>query len=60
MIKLLLKYAPNAVLDAVNAMSLAELDRRGLIVWADRTIRNSQLRTKLEIDSFRVTSPSIY
>lgn len=35
MIKLLLKYAPNSVLDAVNAISLAELDSRGLIVWAD-------------------------
>ncbi|MCC5669230.1 hypothetical protein LC653_36675 [Nostoc sp. CHAB 5784] len=37
MIKLLLKYAPNSVLDAVNAISLAELDSRGLIVWADAT-----------------------
>jgi hypothetical protein len=35
MIKLLLKYAPDSVLDAVNDLSLAELDRRGLIVWAD-------------------------
>lgn len=35
MIKLLLKYAPDSVLDAVNALSLAELDKRGLIVWAD-------------------------
>ncbi|AUB44962.1 hypothetical protein COO91_11217 (plasmid) [Nostoc flagelliforme CCNUN1] len=35
MIKLLLRYAPDSVLDAVNDLSLAELDRRGLIVWAD-------------------------
>ncbi|MBG1270591.1 hypothetical protein [Nostoc sp. WHI] len=37
MIKLLLRYAPNSVIDAVNAISLAELDSRGLIVWADAT-----------------------
>jgi hypothetical protein len=37
MIKLLLKYAPDSVLDAVNYLSLAELDRRGLIVWTDAT-----------------------
>lgn len=35
MIKLLLKYAPDSVLDAVNALSLAELDNRGLILWAN-------------------------
>ena len=35
MIKLLLRYAPDSVIDAVNAISLAELDSRGLIVWAD-------------------------
>ncbi|AVH68120.1 MULTISPECIES: hypothetical protein [unclassified Nostoc] len=35
MIKLLLKYAPNSIVDAVNDISLAELDKRGLIVWAD-------------------------
>jgi hypothetical protein len=35
MIKLLLKYAPDSVVDAVNSISLAELDNRGLIVWAD-------------------------
>lgn len=35
MIKLLLKYAPDSVVDAVNYISLAELDKRGLIVWAD-------------------------
>ncbi|MEH1817771.1 MAG: hypothetical protein V7L31_01505 [Nostoc sp.] len=35
MIKLLLKYAPDSVVDAVNSISLAELDKRGLIVWAD-------------------------
>ncbi|MCC5612408.1 hypothetical protein LC612_38310 [Nostoc sp. CHAB 5834] len=37
MIKLLLKYAPDSVLDAVNSISLAELDSRGLILWADAT-----------------------
>ncbi len=31
MIKLLLKYAPDSVFDAVNDISLAELDKRGLI-----------------------------
>ena len=35
MIKLLLKYAPDSLVDAVNAISLSELDSRGLIVWAD-------------------------
>ncbi|MEH2151718.1 hypothetical protein [Nostoc sp.] len=35
MIKLLIKYAPDSVVDAVNDISLAELDKRGLIVWAD-------------------------
>ncbi|MBD2512734.1 hypothetical protein H6G91_37065 [Nostoc muscorum FACHB-395] len=35
MIKLLLKYAPDSVVDAVNDISLAELDKRGLIGWAD-------------------------
>jgi hypothetical protein len=36
-IKLLIKYAPDSVVDAVNDISLAELDKRGLIVWADAT-----------------------
>ncbi|MCW5319249.1 hypothetical protein GTQ43_38385 [Nostoc sp. KVJ3] len=35
MIKLLIKYAPDSVVDAVNSISLAELDNRGLIVWAE-------------------------
>lgn len=35
MIKLLIKYAPDSVVDAVNDISLAELDKRGLIVWTD-------------------------
>ncbi|MHC0067897.1 hypothetical protein ACWATR_34240 [Nostoc sp. UIC 10890] len=35
MIKLFLKYAPDSVVDAINDISLAELDKRGLIVWAD-------------------------
>lgn len=35
MIKLLIKYAPDSIVDAVNAISLAELDKRGLIIWAD-------------------------
>ncbi|MGF1938326.1 MAG: hypothetical protein RM347_028870 [Nostoc sp. ChiQUE02] len=35
MIKLLLKYSPDSVVDAVNDISLAELDKRGLIVWTD-------------------------
>ncbi|MEH2188632.1 MAG: hypothetical protein V7K64_21080 [Nostoc sp.] len=35
MIKLLIKYAPDSVVDAVNDISLAELNKRGLIVWAD-------------------------
>jgi hypothetical protein len=34
-IKLLIKYAPDSVVDAVNDISLAELDKRGLIVWTD-------------------------
>ncbi|MBD2565805.1 hypothetical protein H6G95_35665 [Nostoc linckia FACHB-391] len=35
MIKLLIKYVPDAVVDAVNDISLAELDKQGLIVWTD-------------------------
>nr|WP_199339894.1 hypothetical protein [Nostoc sp. FACHB-892] len=34
-IKLLIKYAPDSVVDAVNNISLVELDKRGLIVWTN-------------------------
>ncbi|RCJ41995.1 hypothetical protein A6770_35500 [Nostoc minutum NIES-26] len=34
MIKLLIRCLPNSILDAINIHSLAELDRRNLIVWA--------------------------
>ncbi|MBD6621154.1 hypothetical protein FNW02_37020 [Komarekiella sp. 'clone 1'] len=35
MIKLLINCLPDSVLDSVNALSLAELDRRKLIIWAE-------------------------
>ncbi|YAF99440.1 MAG: hypothetical protein AB3A66_30295 (plasmid) [Nodularia sp. CChRGM 3473] len=37
-IKLLIQCLPSSILDDVNAFSLAELDRRKLIVWAEDTI----------------------
>ncbi|MEA5507669.1 hypothetical protein VB735_32200 [Halotia wernerae UHCC 0503] len=35
MINLLIKCLPDSVLDSVNALSLAELDKRKLINWAE-------------------------
>jgi hypothetical protein len=34
-IKFLIRCLPDSILDAVNTESLAELDRRKLIVWAE-------------------------
>ncbi|QLE45219.1 hypothetical protein FD723_35755 (plasmid) [Nostoc sp. C052] len=52
MIKLLIKYAPDYVVDAVNSISLAELDNRGLIVWADTT----PLEPQAENSAFNLAS----
>lgn len=35
MIKFLIRLLPDLILDSVNAFSLAELDRRKLIIWAE-------------------------
>ncbi|BBD63355.1 hypothetical protein NIES2109_62050 (plasmid) [Nostoc sp. HK-01] len=35
MIKYIIRCLPDSILDAVNAYSLAELDRRKLIVWSE-------------------------
>ncbi|WP_193199737.1 hypothetical protein [Nostoc sp. MG11] len=36
MIKLLIKFLPDFILDFVNAETLAEMDKRKLIVWAEK------------------------
>jgi hypothetical protein len=36
-VKLLIKCLPNSILESVNAESLAELDKRKLIIWAEDT-----------------------
>jgi len=35
MIKLLIRCLPNSILDTVNAESLAELNKRKLIIWSE-------------------------
>lgn len=35
MLKLLIRCLPDSLLDEVNADSLAELDKRKLIIWAE-------------------------
>jgi hypothetical protein len=34
-IKFLIRYLHNSIVDAINTYSLAELDRRKLIIWAE-------------------------
>lgn len=50
MIKLLIRYLPDSVLNEINAHSLIELDKRGLIVWGEQP----QLEPENEYSAFNL------